>query len=82
MGEHTEIEYLDILVRCPGDPSRIEKMQIRFGVSEEGKVPAPCNGCDSVNGTKPCVECAAAITAMFFRDPDMDVSKPITPVIR
>ena len=73
-----QIEHVEILVRCPGDPSRVEKMKIRLGVSNGKKIPAPCNGCASVNGTKPCMECAAAITSMFFKDPDMDVSTPLS----
>lgn len=74
-----EIEHIEISVRCPGDPSRIEKMEIRFGILNGEKIPAPCNGCNSANGTKPCMECAAAITSLFFKDPDTDVSQPVTP---
>lgn len=73
------IEFLNIQVRCPGNPCKIETMQIRMMNGSTGKTPAPCQGCNSLNGTKPCQWCCAAITAMFFQDPELDVTRPLSP---
>lgn len=74
-----EYRFENIEVNCPGRPFRVEKMQMRFVKMEKGWLPCPCNGCDSANGTLPCEWCSTALTLMFFHDPEMDVSKPITP---
>ena len=74
-----EKRFLNIKVLCPGAPhSKIEKMQITFFNSKSiGWINAPCNGCDSMNGTMPCDKCCAAITSLFFRNPNMDITQPI-----
>ena len=70
---------LTISVHCPADPKRIETMQISQIMLDAGWFPAPCNGCDDMCGSSVCTECCQALTSMFFRDPDMDISQPITP---
>lgn len=76
-----KIDFADIQVVCPGSlERRIEKMQVRFFNSPTvGRINAPLNGCNSSNGTMPCKACCTALTAMFFRDPDIDVSLPFSP---
>lgn len=76
-----KFDFLDIQVVCPGSlERRIEKMQVRFfNSSTVGRINAPLNGCNSSNGTMPCEACCTALTSMFFHDPDMDVSCPVSP---
>lgn len=76
-----DVKFVDFKVYCPADPCRIEKMQLTFYKQEKGWFPLPCNGCDSLNGSKPCQECCAAITLMFFHaeEGSLDLSKPISP---
>ena len=72
-----EKRFLDIKVQCPGSPyPKVEKMQITLILFPDGIwTPAPCNGCDSINGTMPCMECCAAVTRVFIKDPEADVTK-------
>lgn len=74
-------KFVDFQVYCPADPYRVEKMQLTFVKQEDSWLPLPCNGCDSLNGSKPCQECCAAITLMFFHSDKvkLDLSKPISP---
>lgn len=75
-------QFINFTVRCPGDPCRTEKVQIILTKLPDGSwFPLPCNGCDSLNGTKPCERCCAAITLMFFhaKEGEIDLSKPISP---
>lgn len=76
-----KIDFLDIQVVCPGSLERkIEKMQVRFFNSPTvGRINAPLNGCNSSNGTMPCEACCTALTLMFFRDLNIDVSHPVSP---
>lgn len=73
--------YLTISVRCPGDPLKIETMQITHILLDTGWFPVPCNGCNSANGLMPCSDCCQSLTLMFFHNPDIDVSEPITPFL-
>lgn len=74
-----EKKFLHFLVNCPGKPFCTEKMQITL-VNMNGKwLPAQCDGCSSVNGTMPCEYCVESIAKKFMKNPDMDLSKPITP---
>lgn len=67
-------------VICPQSPYRVERtMWIRFVPIEDGPFPLPCNGCDNMSGAKLCERCCAAITLMFFNDPDLDTSEPLVP---
>lgn len=72
-------KYVNFQVNCLREPYRVEKMQMTFVRQEGGWFPLPCNGCDSLNGHKACEECCANMTEMFFRNPELDISKPITP---
>lgn len=73
--------YLTVSVRCPGDPLKIETMQITQILLDTGWFPAPCGGCNSANGLMPCSDCCRSLTSMFFHNPDIDVSEPITPCL-
>lgn len=65
------IEIIPIKVKCPGHPLRkVVSMEMRMSYSDQHRpVPAPCNGCDDMNGMMPCQECCAAITKLFFENP-------------
>ena len=66
---------LNIRVQCPAEPLRVEKMQITFRFMEDGGwLNLPCNGCESMNGTKPCEQCCNAINDLFFHHPETDAS--------
>lgn len=72
--------YLNIKVACPGEPFKIQDVQVILMQLEDGSwFPAPCSGCNSMNDLKPCHDCCAALTLMFFHEPDMDISQPINP---
>lgn len=75
------IDFIPIHVKCPGSPFRkIVPMEIRMLRSEDRNIPAPCNGCEDMNGMMPCMECCRAITTMFFEHPDMDVQTAVDPI--
>lgn len=68
-----------VLVYCPASETRrIEEVYVRF-VNHGGPFPLPCNGCESMHGGKTCEECRAAVTLLFFHNPDIELSGPITP---
>lgn len=74
-----EKKFLHFLVNCPGKPFCTEEMQITLTKMNGNWVPSFCNGCNSVNGTMPCEYCANSITQKFLKNPDLDLSKPLTP---
>lgn len=64
-----KIEIIPIQVKCPGHPLR-KVVQMEMRIMDSGQpVPAPCSGCEDMNGTMPCQECCAAITRLFFEHP-------------
>lgn len=75
-------KYLHFFVNCPGEAFKKVEMSITMIRSENGWFPLPCNGCEEMNGTMPCKECIRDITLMFYRDPDLDISNPITPAAK
>lgn len=77
-----EWRFVDIRVNCPGAPhQKPKKMQMRLvrRGQNEGWLPAPCNGCDDMNGAMPCEYCCKAVTDLFYRDPERDPSIVISP---
>lgn len=77
-----KISFVKFKVRCPRDNGAIREMQMRF-VEHEGRlIPAPCNGCDDLNGGKVCYLCTAYFTQAFFEDPSLDTFYPLVPVLR
>ena len=74
-----KISFVNFKVRCPRDRGEIRLMQMRF-VEHEGRlIPAPCNGCDELNGADVCSRCTAYFTQAFFEDPALDVFYPLVP---
>ena len=76
-----ERKVVKFTVNCPLFSFSKEKMEIEFVKQENGWFPLPCNGCDMLNGDPLCEKCCAALTLMFYDDPDTDVSRPIAPPI-
>lgn len=74
-----EKKFLDIRVNCLRELYRVEKMQMVFVKQAQGWFPLPCNGCESLDGDKACETCCAALTLMFFHNPDMDARDVLTP---
>lgn len=73
-------KFRQIMVQCPARPyDRPEKMEIRIvELPSCGWTAAPCNGCDSMNGTMPCEACCREINALLAQDP----FRELPPVIR
>lgn len=72
-----EIIFVNFKVRCPRDAGAIREMQMRFAMHDTQLIPAPCGGCDELQGGKICYQCAAAITKMFAENPKLDVCEPL-----
>ena len=67
-------------VICPFDSQTVKQMEIML-ISHDGKLfPFPCDGCHDANGSKTCQECTAAITSLFYKNPQLDTSKPFRPL--
>jgi hypothetical protein len=76
-----DIKFTDIKVNCMREPYLDRAMQMKFMFLDNGTwFPAPCNGCDFLDGHDSCNRCMSILTSMFFHNPDLDTSKPITPV--
>jgi hypothetical protein len=71
--------FLDFKVNCPRDQWKQYDMQMKFVLNNGQPFPLPCNGCDWLDGSPACEKCTAAITTMFFRNPEMDTANGITP---
>lgn len=78
MPRYSEKKFVDFMVKCPRDPYKIYKMQTRLVWIGDRWINDPCNGCDNLNGHKACKDCIADITMMFYHNPDLDVSQPLT----
>lgn len=77
---HGDLRFISFSVRCPRDFGQVYPMKIRLLYTRENSwFPAPCCGCDWKSGSPVCIRCVSALTSMFFRDPDIDVSLPLTP---
>lgn len=74
-----ETRFIDFRVNCPCRSFRTEEMQIKQFMTEKGWIPMLCNGCDNGNGSDICERCRADVFLMFYRDPNLDISQPITP---
>ena len=75
-----EITLVNVRVYCPREPSQVITVPLEFVQTENGPVPLPCNGCELSPGGEVCEYCRAALTLMFYRDPDLDYcAGPITP---
>ena len=71
--------HRDVEVYCPLSPyQKIEKLRVYFDYSN-GPFPLPCNGCENRQGGKTCDECCAAVTLLFFNNPGIVPSEPISP---
>lgn len=70
---------IEFVVNCPLRPFSKYKMWLEFVMWNGGWFPLPCNGCDMLGGDPVCQECCAALTLMFYHDPDIDVSNPVSP---
>ena len=82
MSGTTEKKSAKFFVNCPVFPFSVQKMEMWL-LKEPGSrwVPLPCNGCEMMNGDPICKKCTAALTLMLYYDPDMDLSKPVSPLI-
>lgn len=68
-------------VRCPRDRFTIQSVQVNLmWVDGHGWLPT-CNGCENLTADKVCQDCTAGIISMFFNNPDLDLSAPISPVL-
>lgn len=78
-----EIRFRQFLVQCPARPyDSPEKIEVKFVKTDEyGWFPAPCDGCNSMNGLMPCNKCCAAINLLLMRHPDLNATHPIHPDI-
>ena len=73
---------LDVNVVCPIDSS-IKTVYIESICTEEDKpFFFPCNGCDSMNGSKTCQKCTAAITTMFTNGYRPKTGEPTIPYLQ
>lgn len=70
---------IEFTVNCPLYPFSKQKMWMEFVKQESGWFPLPCNGCDMLSGNPMCEKCCAALTLMFYRNPELDASEPISP---
>lgn len=67
------------VINCPLYQFSKWKSEITLVKRGSGWFPLPCNGCDMLGGSSICEQCRAAITLMFYENPELDVSRPITP---
>ena len=65
--------YTNFKVYCPAQKGRVEPMAIYF----VGDLPLPCAGCHNANGSMVCQRCVAAITDMFYKNPELSVLNPL-----
>lgn len=73
-----EIKYIDFTVNCLRETYVDRKMQMKFVYTEKGTwFPAPCNGCDMMDGHEECNKCVSSLTSMFFQSPDLDINNPL-----
>ena len=80
-GEILEHRVVRFTVNCPLYPFSKWKMEIVLAKNDSGWLPLPCNGCDMLGGDPTCQKCCAALTLMFYHNPDMDVTAPVSPKI-
>ena len=75
-----QTKFIDFKVNCLRDPYCERAMQMRFVFLDNMTwFPAPCNGCEWLSGDDKCIICTARLTTMFFDNPELDITKPITP---
>ena len=73
------IGFINFRVYCNRDNGNTYDMQIRKLTQEDSSViVSPCNGCEQLNGSKICLECTGKLTSMFFNNPQLDTSEPIS----
>jgi len=78
MPQKGDIRYVAFKVNCLREPYNDRDMQMKFLFTETGTwFPAPCNGCEMMDAHEECKECTSRLTSMFYRDPDLDISKPL-----
>ena len=72
-------KFQKIQVKCPRSICAIEDMTLRYiDLGGGARFYAPCDGCDSMNGSQTCVDCRRAITKMFC---DGFEARPWEPVL-
>lgn len=74
-----DLQTLHVSVNCPRDRLAVYNVAVDLAYNGERWIPLPCNGCDQMSGGSACEKCRASITLMFFDDPDLDFSSPLTP---
>ena len=81
MNERYENLFFSFKVKCPRDIPYIYDMSIRVLKKSDGTlIPAPCNGCEWMNGMPECSRCIESIFKMSLMDPTMQsFEQPIIP---
>jgi len=69
-------------INCPLYQFSKWKSQITLVKQDSGWFPLPCNGCDMLGGSSVCEQCCAAITLAFYENPTLDVTNPLTPILK
>jgi hypothetical protein len=73
-----ENKFINFKVHCNRDIGYIRDMQIKLvNTTEFGYIPR-CNGCNEMNGSEVCDTCVGKIISMFSKNPDLEVSEPLT----
>jgi|GEM_PF-3391853 hypothetical protein len=73
-----EKKFIDFKVNCLREPYVDRDIQMKFIFTEKGTwFPAPCNGCEMMDGHDECNSCVTSLTLMFFKNPDLDISRPL-----
>lgn len=76
-----QIRFINFKVHCMRDNYSIRDMQIKqIYLENRSWFPAPCNGCEFLDGNDSCNKCISRLTSMFFRKPDLDTREPIIPI--
>lgn len=72
-------KFINVQVICPRDINHMEKIKITLVLESGEWIPLPCNGCENLDGSQSCRNCRAALTLMFYRNPELDTSRPVRP---
>ncbi len=61
--------FKNFKVYCMRDNYAIRDMQVKqIYLENKSWFPAPCNGCDYLNGDQSCNMCISTLTSMFFKN--------------
>lgn len=75
-----KIKNINFKVNCIRESYLYRDMQMKLIYTEKGTwFPAPCNGCEMMDGHDECYECVSSLNSMFFENPNLDISTPLYP---